>query len=292
MRGVVAFLDAGKTCPADGEMLWGKSTDDVDHYSLCYAPTMKAGNPGPSGGMLQCDENSYFMVEAPQFCCKNPRIEMGGKRIETKAEVCGDLLAEFNQGSQKLRLKRGPTSTGSSDQMAELDANSLGDDMPSPIAYWQAQQGNDWRPLNGARCRGRSGTMIAWTQSNPPGRAEMCPTGTPPVRGQGYASWACDGSYTKEKVYHCCKVKGRLHCVRNFSEQPEGVGACHCLGIGGLKQNDEEPAAASALPLFFPALATSLLPNVQTADAASAAAREHLLPRRRQQSGRLGGSFL
>lgn len=238
-----AFPDmTGQMCDADGEMIWGKSPEGEDQYSLCYAPSTREGQLGPSGGHLQCDTGSYFMVEVPRFCCKNPRMEVAGERVEAKGPICGDLLAQFEPESQEIKFVRGPATTATAGQLEKLVDSGFGNKTPSRIAFEAMKQSGDWRPIINSRCNGVWGTLVKWTHSDPPDRAEMCNTGTPPVRGPGYSSWACDGSYTVEAQLHCCSVKGRMHCVKGFVDNTaKKTEQCNCLGIGGPKE--EAPMA-------------------------------------------------
>lgn len=223
-------------------MVWEKAPDGSDVYSLCYAPSLRAGSFGVSSGRMQCDAGSYFMVEAPKFCCRHARIEVAGKRTDARGEVCGDVLAEFDHEHQKIRYVRGPTTTGSSEQLTELGSNGLGDGIPSHIAFQALKEGSSWADVASTKCQGRSGTLISWLHSVPPNRAELCPTGTTPVQGAGYWSWACDGMYTTESLLHCCKVKGKLRCVHRLSEN-ERFSQCNC--------GSPSAATSSAWPMLL-----------------------------------------
>merc|ERR1719356_1498874 len=166
------------------------------------------------------------MVEAPKFCCKKPRIELRGEGKKGNAvnEVCGHVV-------------------------------------PSPLAFDAVKKTDIWKPLLNVKCKGVDGMAVRWLHSTPPGRAELCPPGTTPVGGAGYASWACDGLTTKEAQLHCCNVKGRMVCVRRFTDATSG-NACDCSS-GGIPRS--EPPRAGAKPpaeaaAGLGALALSLAP--------------------------------
>merc|ERR1712028_222878 len=106
-----------------------------------------------------------------------------------------------------------------------LHESSMGTAIPSPVSTGAMKDGSEWKLLLGQRCKGREGTLITW----PSGRCEMCPTGSQPVHGNGYASWMCDGSYKKEKTLHCCAVKGKMKCVPNLTNQ-SAQAKCICPG--------------------------------------------------------------
>lgn len=212
-------------------MLWSKSSDHKTiNYALCYAPSLSAGHPGPSGGHLQCDEDSYFLVEAPRFCCRNARITLDGKKVEAKGEVCGDLLAKFQPEEQTWELEGGPTSTGTPEQLETLQVSAINENTPSPLAFEAMKNAYKWSPILGDVCKGHDGTLINWTHSDPPDRAELCPTGSSPVHGKLHNSWSCDGKYTKQVHLHCCTVNGKLRCVHNLVETPP-PSECHCMGM-------------------------------------------------------------
>eukprot|EP00933_Yihiella_yeosuensis_P051335 TRINITY_DN49254_c0_g1_i1.p1 TRINITY_DN49254_c0_g1~~TRINITY_DN49254_c0_g1_i1.p1 ORF type:complete len:288 (-),score=44.86 TRINITY_DN49254_c0_g1_i1:330-1193(-) len=221
----------GATCSAAGEMMWHKTADGSDSYSLCYAPALREGSLGPSGtrGTFQCDRNSYFMVEAPRFCCQKPRIDIDGKTIKAQAEVCGDTQAEFNPETQEYRLVRGPSGAGTPEQMEEFFNAGFGDENPSPVGL-NALNGHTpdpWATVNSQTCKGSKGTLVKFLGKN--GRAEMCPTGTKPINGgPGYMSFVCDGSYTKEVRLHCCKVDGHVRCVKDLRDASVTSSNCNC----------------------------------------------------------------
>lgn len=227
--------EGGQMCNAGGELLWGKTPDGVDTYSLCYAPSMRTDRLGPSSGHQQCDLGSYFMVEAPKFCCRRPRIDMDGKLVKATSKVCGDLLAEFDPETQRFKVVRGPTTTGSAAQLEQMGKSGLQNMTPLPEALQTMKDACSWKPVLNAKCQGSQGTLLKWSCSNPPGRAEMCKTGTPPVQGQGYSSWDCDGADIVENRFHCCTVGGKTHCVRGFVDAT-AVESCRCPGIGGPKE--------------------------------------------------------
>eukprot|EP00747_Dinoflagellata_sp_TGD_P167664 gnl/TRDRNA2_/TRDRNA2_192442_c0_seq1.p1 gnl/TRDRNA2_/TRDRNA2_192442_c0~~gnl/TRDRNA2_/TRDRNA2_192442_c0_seq1.p1 ORF type:complete len:291 (-),score=55.77 gnl/TRDRNA2_/TRDRNA2_192442_c0_seq1:54-926(-) len=248
---------AGATCSVDGEMLWSKDEKHDNAYSLCYAPSLKGGQMGPSGGHMQCDKGSYFLFEAPRFCCRHPRTLIDGETQTAHNEVCGDVLAEFNQEDQQIRFVRGPSVMGSEEARLQLQKAGLGDLTPSPLAM-AATQDKKWHRVQETICRGREGTLVAWVggEGGKDGRTEFCPTRTPPVTGVGYASWQCDGAYTKEVRMHCCKVDGQLHCVPSLVDNTEGE-SCKCRGLpqggskqGGLKQKDASIDLSILVPLM------------------------------------------
>lgn len=221
-------------CDPEGEMFWSQSGDQgsQEHHHLCYGPSLRQGRLGPSLGRDQCDVGSYFMVEAPRFCARNARIDVRGTQVKAKGQVCGDLLAEFEPESQRLRLVRGPAVTGSAAQLDQLRASRWRVGAPSPLALEAMKEAGDWKPALNAKCRGFLGTLLKWTHSKPAGRAELCKPGTPPVQGPGYASWETDGFSTEEHRLHCCTVQGQLRCVKRLSAaRPTEL--CKCPGIGG-----------------------------------------------------------
>jgi len=232
---------AGRSCSAEGDMLWSKTDQGDDQYDLCYAPSLQRGNSGPSASWIRCDVGTYFTAETPRFCCKNPRVEINGKRM-AHGEVCGDLLSEFDPDNQKLRITEGPSSTGTPEQLADLNANGLGDSSPSPISMNAMKEKGQWKNVNGAKCSGKLGQMIAWTRGEPPGRAELCMPGSKPVHGSGSSSWSCDGYSLKPSELYCCKVRGNLKCVPHFVEYAGNpAGPCKCPGIGGPKRTNDSP---------------------------------------------------
>lgn len=259
------------TCSPDGEMIWQKSPDGKSNkYFLCYAPAYRHAGQGPTGGQLQCDPNSFVTVEGPKFCCRNPRININGTKMHAKEEICGDLQAEFDMASQKIRYLRGPSNDGTPELMYALEASSLGTTLPSPIGVEAMSDGSEWKLLLGQRCKGREGTLITW----PSGRAEMCPTGTQPVHGSGYMSWQCDGSYKKESRLYCCSVNKpteqggtkQMQCVPNLVDQAPP--ACKCAGVnangwgedeakGFAKGENDEVQGSSGLPPLPVLLLTS-----------------------------------
>jgi len=179
---------------------------------------------------------------------------VNGEKMHAKYEVCGDMLAEFDQAAQKIRYTRGPSSDATPALRHALEQASIGSTIPSSIAEKAVESGTEWKSLLGQRCKGRDGTLITW----PTGRAEMCPPGTQPVHGNDYMSWQCDGMYKKEKRLHCCAVKGKMRCVPNLVDQ-SGAMNCDCPGVGGggwteeeaeqkeeAFEGDDNPAAAAA----------------------------------------------
>jgi len=242
LRLATAFEDEGEkvsggTCSPEGDMLWRhKVNGDTweDDYALCYAPGSRNNNDGPSGA-LQCDANSYVMIDAPKFCCRNPRITVAGEKLHAKTEVCGDMLADFDPAGQKIRYVQGPASDGNPVLQQKLEDAALGSTLPSPIGTAVLKEGAEWKLLLGQRCQGRDGTLIQW----PSGRVEMCPAGTQPVHGSEYMSWQCDGMYQKPLQLHCCTVRGKMKCVPNFIDQ-SGAAGCHCKGVGGIESTVED----------------------------------------------------
>eukprot|EP00419_Tripos_fusus_P023530 CAMPEP_0172718834 /NCGR_PEP_ID=MMETSP1074-20121228/75153_1 /TAXON_ID=2916 /ORGANISM="Ceratium fusus, Strain PA161109" /LENGTH=271 /DNA_ID=CAMNT_0013544109 /DNA_START=73 /DNA_END=885 /DNA_ORIENTATION=+ len=247
---ILTSLNAvAETCAAEGEMLWEKALDGSDSYALCYAPSVRAGALGPSSGHLQCDRGSYFMVEAPKFCCRHPRIQVAGQSVPARGEVCGDLLAQYDAEQQQIKLARGPTTTGSDEQLADLNASATGDATPSQIAFHAMGDAGKWRPSAITTCSGKAGALITWLNGDTPNRAEFCPTGTTPVQGPGYASWQCDGMYSEDSLLHCCKVKGRLRCVNHIREQAPGS-QCNCKGLGVNEESSADTVTSCAWPAF------------------------------------------
>lgn len=174
---------------------------------------------------MQCDKDSFVIVETPSFCCKNPRIQIGGEIKKAKApRVCGDLKAEFDQGNQKIRYVRGPATTAGPQQLDNLLSAGLGKMVPSPIAMQALRDSKEWSLIAGTKCKGRDGTLLEWTGT---GRVELCPTGTTPVGGEGYSSWQCDEGYKEEVRLFCCSVKGRVKCVRKLNDKSAELG-CRC----------------------------------------------------------------
>lgn len=213
---------------------------------MCYAPSLVEGSPGPTGGHIHCDKDSKFSVEVPKFCCRHPRIDtevVGHEKTLAESEACGDVLAEFDPSSQQIRFVRGPKSTGTFANLASLQDGGYGAHSPSPVAMKAVREGKEWQRVNKVMCQGRQGTLIKFL-NDPKGKAEFCPTGTPPVRGTNYASWFCDGVNAHEDRLHCCTVHGRLRCVNHLVDETN-VSACNCRGVGGL---DAMPESSAPLP--------------------------------------------
>lgn len=268
----------GGTCSPDGELLWQKSTDGKQNkYFLCYAPSFRnAGSGGPTGGNMKCDPGSYVSVEAPKFCCRHPRMTVFGQKWHAKVELCADLLAEFDPVDQKIRWRRGPASDATPEHFAQLQAASLGDKIPSPVAFEAIGEGSEWKLLLGSKCKGRAGTLIQW----PSGRVEFCPSGSTPVHGNGYMSWQCDGMYKKEELIHCCSVNGVQKCVPNLVDQAASL-KCNCPGIGGQTPDTEDEGkgsakAASMLPVLPVFLAASGWQEAREAHSRTAGASQQL----------------
>merc|ERR1719506_433928 len=229
---------SGGMCSAEGDMIWQKTPDGrQSKYSLCYAPADRNSGTGPTGGGLQCDANSYISLEAPRFCCRNPRILIEGEKLRAQTEVCGDVQAEFDPNAQKIRYVRGPSSDGTPELQEKLEASSVGTTLPSPIGIQAMREESDWKLILSERCKGRDGTLIQW----PSGRVEMCPAGTQPVHGRDYLSWQCDGAYKTERRLHCCMVKGKMKCVPHLVDQGASM-KCNCPGVGG---SGEESAGSA-----------------------------------------------
>lgn len=237
-----AFGDgaASRVCSPEGEIVWEKGGPDcaTDLYKLCHAPALVRGGKGASGEYKRCDKDSYFMVDAPRFCCKNPRLDIAGSTQKPKKrEVCGDLLADYDPEEREWRVIRGPSSTGTPQQLAQLQKAGLGDAVPSPLALKATQYGKSWRPIRADLCQGARGTIIAWTNSDPPGKTEFCPSGTAPVRGKGWASWYCDGFFGRQEKMHCCTVDGKLRCVPHFEDETNSstLRCSVCEGLGNVE---------------------------------------------------------
>jgi hypothetical protein len=160
------------------------------------------------------------------------------------------MRAEFDAAAQKIRYVSGPATDASPKLMEALQAASLGGTTPSPIGMEAVKEGTEWKLLLGQRCKGRDGTLIEW----PSGRAEMCPTGTQPVSGDGYMSWQCDSMYKKNYRLHCCSVKSshgqkKIQCVPNLVDQSGSMG-CQCSGVnaGGWSDAKEGEEGKDELP--------------------------------------------
>lgn len=256
-------VDTGGTCSPEGEMLWRKSADGKnDRYEVCYGPAFRNHAFGPSGGHLTCDQGTYLSLTAPKFCCKNPRQTIQGQSLHAKEDLCGDILAKFDPGDQKIRWLRGPETDAPPRQRSLLQFAGLGDAIPSPIAFQALKDGSEWKLLLGQRCKGRDGTLITW----PTGRAELCPTGSQPVQGRDYASWQCDGFYAEEREVHCCEIRGKMRCVPHLSDQSSN-GGCTCPGLGGVGEGEDrnlqELLHNSSLPPAL--LVPTLLPAHESA---------------------------
>lgn len=238
------------TCDPEGEMLWEKGLDGSDNYSMCYAPAMVGGNLGPTGGRLQCDRNSFFFVEAPKFCCKNPRLDLDGTTVKGKGQVCGDILATFNSDAQLLKFERGPGKTATQEELDELWAHGGGDSVPSTIGLNAVKaHGEDWQNVLKTKCKGDRGTLIKWKRGN---KAEFCPTGTTPILGHGYMSFSCDGFAINEAQMHCCKINGKLHCAKTLYDANALKGSCNCqqnsFAKSAAEHAEDQAAAAAAGP--------------------------------------------
>eukprot|EP00928_Gymnodinium_smaydae_P090127 TRINITY_DN73975_c0_g1_i1.p1 TRINITY_DN73975_c0_g1~~TRINITY_DN73975_c0_g1_i1.p1 ORF type:complete len:325 (+),score=49.03 TRINITY_DN73975_c0_g1_i1:125-1099(+) len=220
-----------RTCSSAGEMIWTRDNAGLDKFTLCYAPAKAEFPPGPSTGHIECDPGSKFTVDAPQICCANPRMQNDfteGKKVKASGEVCGDMMMDFDPVSQKARFVRGPSLSGTNEQLSDLLKSGLGGDTPSPVAIKAYQDGKEWNMLDKMICNGRRGTIVKFVGEE---RAEFCPTGTFPVRGDEYASWMCDASYTKEKAYHCCSVLGKTRCVNKLVDK-SAADSCRCQAFG------------------------------------------------------------
>jgi len=294
VQGVVNPNSSGGVCAPEGEMIWQKSADGKQSkYSLCYAPATRHGGQGPTGGSLNCDANSYVTVEGPRFCCRNPRININGEKMQAKVEVCGDVQADFDAAAQKIRYVRGPSFDGTPELQNALEDSSMGTNLPSPIGTQAMKDGSEWKLLLGQRCKGRDGTLISW----PSGRAEMCPTGSQPVHGAGYASWQCDGTYKKEHRLHCCSVKGKMKCVPNLVDQASAM-KCNCPGVGGSgwsedAEGKEDLEKESEVGGVTPSIGLSPLPVLLlTSSGVPGQSRKTRRPCRRGYGRQLGQSFL
>lgn len=237
---------------------------------------------------MKCDPGTYVSLEAPKFCCRHPRmqIESTGEKAYPKAELCGDLLAEFDPSDQKIRWKRGPDSDATPENFAHLQAAGMGAKLPSAVTFEAMKEGHEWKLLLGSKCKGRDGTLIVW----PTGRAEFCPSGSTPVHGDGYMSWQCDGMYKKEESIFCCKVNGLEKCVPNMVDQAASL-TCNCPGVGGASQDsDEDPKKGEVKKGSLSALAVLLLASSwQQARGSDLAATSQ---QKRGAHPRLGHDFL
>jgi len=240
------------TCSSNGNMLWSKGADGSDHYSMCYAPALVGGGLGPTGGHLQCDAGTYFFTESPKFCCNNPRIDLNGSTVlAKKSQLCGDILANFNENSQQIKFVRGPAANATQEQLDVLATAGRGDMVPTAVGFKAVKKDEEWQRVTQAICRGDRATLITWThdgKEDESQKAELCPTGTVPVQGRGYMSFACDGHVIKERRYHCCNVNGQLHCSPSLVDATSMDPPCDC------HQNDVAAVKESSLTFLLPLL--------------------------------------
>lgn len=241
---VVAAAFLAEMCDADGEMLLSTTPEGAEVHELCYAPgapSREDGFFGPGGAHQKCDAHSYFMVDMPRFCCKSPRIEIGDKSFKAKSKVCGDVMAEFEPDTQEIKTIRGPSTTATTAQLDMLASSGYSKEMPSVFAMEALESAGMPKPVTHFRCQGTSGTLVRWTHSEPPDKAEMCNTGSPPVRGAGYSSWFCDDSAVEEHMLHCCTVRGHIQCVKALVNV-QGGDTCKCRGYTDPKLEDTSPS--------------------------------------------------
>lgn len=219
---------------------------------MCYAPALVGGGLGPTGGHLQCDAGTYFFTESPKFCCNNPRIDLNGSTVlAKKSQLCGDILANFNENSQQIKFVRGPAANATQEQLDVLAAAGRGDMVPTAVGFKAVKKDEEWQRVTQAICRGDRATLITWThdgKEDESQKAELCPTGTVPVQGRGYMSFACDGHVIKERRYHCCNVNGQLHCSPSLVDATSMDPPCDC------HQNDVAAVKESNLAFLLPLL--------------------------------------
>jgi len=233
----LASNNNAKMCGAEGQMIWTKDKDGVSHHSVCYAPSMIGEQWGPAGSSKRCDDGTYFMLQLPRYCCKHPRLHAHGHRYEAANPVCGDLAAEFDPETQKVRVIGGPESTGTPQDFEAVANAGLGKFSLSPLAFHARSTGSRWMDSSKTTCTGAEGVLVKWRGDSQ--RAELCNPGSPPVRGNGYSSWACEGSYTEERRFHCCRIDGQMDCVPDFSDETARSG-CDCDGVGGPRDEYEK----------------------------------------------------
>lgn len=218
-----------RTCSASGDMIWSKDELGDDKFAMCYAPSLVEESPGPTSGHFECDKGTKFTADVPKFCCHNPRMQnamTGMNRVTADNEVCGDMLAEFDNENQRIRFTGGPSGSFTYADLAKLQDAGYGEIAPSPLALKAMHDGWNWKNASRSVCLGKSGTMIRDGKDY-----EFCPTGTQPMKGPEYASWLCDGLYTHQSKLHCCSLKGQTRCVKNFVDR-SGVDECHVNAFG------------------------------------------------------------
>eukprot|EP00929_Paragymnodinium_shiwhaense_P049752 TRINITY_DN25084_c0_g1_i1.p1 TRINITY_DN25084_c0_g1~~TRINITY_DN25084_c0_g1_i1.p1 ORF type:complete len:303 (-),score=40.43 TRINITY_DN25084_c0_g1_i1:69-977(-) len=280
---------AGRQCSADGEMIWTKGDFGEDKYAMCYAPSLVEGAPGPTGGHISCDAGApMFSVEAPKFCCHKPRMQnelVSNESTPAKGDLCADTLGEFDPATQRFRITRGPTTSGTLQNLASLQEAGLGDKSPSPMAFKGLKDGKEWVSLPQAKCQGHAGTLVKF-KDDPDGKVEYCPTGTSPVRGGDYSSWFCDNAYTKEDRMYCCSVHGRVRCSKHLVDE-SNVASCHCGGLGKGEETPEStlPTKTSLLVPLVPLLSQASRPKIRPG-------LDRRKPRGNCHAARLAQSFL
>lgn len=269
-------------CSSAGQMVWSKDKDGISHYGICYAPSAIGAQIGPTSIGEKCVENSYFVLETNQYCCKNPRIYIKGQRFSAHHPVCGDTMAEFDSETQKIRVTNTASTSGTAAQVNAVTGAGLGNLDFSPLTLLTKK--NEWKEVGKVTCVGQAGMLVKMIGTD---RAEMCAPGTPPIRGPGYQSWMCDGTYIKPHRYHCCKLQdGTVHCVPKFSDQTARA-ACMCTGALAPDEAPDLHAASSAA-----GEATVAHASLDLVAATFAALAPPRAAARRRCSRRQGRSFL
>ncbi|CAE7308174.1 unnamed protein product, partial [Symbiodinium sp. CCMP2456] len=164
-----------------------------------------------------------------------------------KSQLCGDILANFNENSQQIKFVRGPAANATQEQLDVLATAGRGDMVPTAVGFKAVKKDEEWQRVTQAICRGDRATLITWTHDgkDESQKAELCPTGTVPVQGRGYMSFACDGHVIKERRYHCCNVNGQLHCSPSLVDATSMDPPCDC------HQNDVAAVKAILMPAFL-----------------------------------------
>lgn len=231
-------------CRSTGEMLWNKfpsANGDIDRYTMCYAPGSRSDELGV--GHVTCDDDTYFAIRHPKFCCRNPRLDLKGRTFKAADDLCADVKAEYDDKEMRFRYIQGSEGSAPNKKIKDVRIKRM-----LRAADRQREPGfKDWRQVAPNQfCAGNDGTLITF----PDGRAELCPTGSNPVRGPHHRGWACDGSYEIQSTDHCCMANGRVRCANDLVDS-SGAALCNCPSPG---------ESESSTGMLF--LATTLAPLV------------------------------
>merc|ERR1712224_461209 len=208
-----------------GEMLWNKfpsGQGDVDRYTMCYAPGSRGDELGI--GHVTCDDDTYFAIRHPKFCCRHPRIDIGGRTHRSKDDLCGDIKAQYDDKEMRFKYIDGSEGSAPNKSIKDVRIKQIlraADKANQPsFRRWRQIAPNQF-------CEGNDGTLIVF----PDGKAELCPTGSNPVRGPYHRGWSCDGSYEIQSTDHCCLANGSVRCANDLVNA-SGSAMCNCPSPG------------------------------------------------------------